>query len=130
MSLRILILDDEMAVTESMSELMMIRYESKISVDTVCNIAEFESIVVSQNYDVIIADFNLPDGVGYKSMVKMLDQCPWIATSLIIFISGIPYVDLDPCFKKAQELFDNAVVRNKPLHSHSLYEIIDKEMDK
>ncbi|PCJ17211.1 MAG: hypothetical protein COB02_14285 [Candidatus Cloacimonadota bacterium] len=130
MSFKILILDDEVALSESMSELLLLRYESKVSVDRAFNIADFEDFVKINRYDAIVADFNLPDGVGYKSMVKMLDICPWISDCLIIFISGIPYVDLDPDFKNAQGLFKNAFVRNKPLHSHLLYEMIDKEMER
>ncbi|MCO4781099.1 MAG: response regulator [Candidatus Cloacimonetes bacterium] len=130
MSLNILIMDDELAVSDSLSELILLRYGSKVSVDRVYRVAEFEEIVVKKTYDVIIADFNLPDGVGYQSMVKMLDECPWIAKCLVVFISGIPYVDLDPCFKSAQDLFENSMVRNKPIHSHVLYGIIDSEIEK
>ncbi len=123
MTKKVLILDDEKALALSIKALVSVRYT--VQVDLANTIDEARTLLLSNTYDALIIDNYLPDGTGYKLICDLDESCPWIADCLMLFLSGVYYVDMMPEFTKSLEKFPHVHVRNKPINAATLYEIMD-----
>ncbi len=82
---RILVVDDEEAVRELISEVMI---SEGFNVDTASNGKEALDLIKNHIYDVAVIDFNLPDmdGLTLHHQVKVMDK---ELADNSIFISGL-----------------------------------------
>jgi DNA-binding NtrC family response regulator len=120
---KVLILDDEQALALSIQALFEARYIAQI--DLAHTIKEARVLLLSNTYHALLVDNYLPDGTGYKLICDLDESCPWLMDSVMLFLSGVYYVDMMPEFVKSLEKFPHVHVRNKPVNAASLYEIMD-----
>ena len=128
MSKKVLVIDDEEVVARSLMQLFKLRYTAEV--DVANSVAEATIILKENQYEFLVVDYNLPDGTGYKMLCDLSDELPWLKDSVMVFISGISYVDMTPDFKASIEIFPRVYVRNKPINAMDLFELADQVLDK
>ena len=128
MSKKVLVIDDEEVVARSLMQLFKLRYTAEV--DVANSVAEATIILKENQYEFLVVDYNLPDGTGYKMLCDLSDELPWLKDSVMVFISGISYVDMTPDFKASIEIFPRVYVRNKPINAMDLFELADQVLVK
>tara|TARA_Y100000589_G_C27101103_1_gene608093 strand:+ start:753 stop:1136 length:384 start_codon:yes stop_codon:yes gene_type:complete len=119
----VLIIEDEEVVAHSLKQLIEMRYTAEVSTAESISIAR--KTLKKESFDLLIVDYNLPDGTGYGLLCELADELDWLTEATLIFISGVSYVDLTPEFRDSVKIFKNLHVRNKPISADELYQIAD-----
>tara|TARA_Y100001968_G_C19001558_1_gene546169 strand:- start:210 stop:593 length:384 start_codon:yes stop_codon:yes gene_type:complete len=119
----VLIIEDEEVVAHSLKQLIEMRYAAEVSTAESISIAR--KTLKKESFDLLIVDYNLPDGTGYGLLCELADELDWLTETTLIFISGVSYVDLTPEFRDSVKIFKNLHVRNKPISADELYQIAD-----
>ncbi len=119
----VLIIEDEEIVAHTLKQLITLRYDTKVTTAETVNIAR--QTLKDKSFDLLIVDYNLPDGTGYGLLCELANELDWLIETNLIFVSGVSYVDLTPEFRDAVRIFKNLHVRNKPMSADDLYQIAD-----
>ncbi len=119
----VLIIEDEEVVAHSLKQLIELRYTADVCTAESISIAR--KILKKESFDLLIVDYNLPDGTGYGLLCELASELDWLTEATLIFISGVSYVDLTPEFRDSVKIFKNLHVRNKPISADELYQIAD-----
>lgn len=122
MSATALIIEDEENIASSLKQLLTLRFAAQI--DMAKSILEAELALGSHQYDLVIFDNFLPDGIGLEMVSRMADKYDWIYNCKLIFLSGVLYVDKTQAFLDGIEKFNRLHVRNKPISAQVLYDLV------
>ena len=122
--MKVWIIEDEVVVAKTISQLLELRYDAEIVISA--TVDQCKEQVKHGPYDAMLVDYNLPDGTGYRFIADSLEEYPWLTEATHIFVSGVSYVDLTPDFKASTESLKKCFVRNKPVNASALYEILDE----
>ena len=123
----VLIIEDEAAVAKALQKLLSLRYKNNISIAD--SVKSAEAALKSQQFSLLIVDYNLPDGTGYGLLCELTKELSWLIDCPLMFISGVSYVDLTQEFRQSVRLFSNLHVRNKPILAEDLYQIADLSLE-
>ena len=121
---KVLIIDDEVEVCQSLGVLLDARF--KVNLDFAHDIKEGQEALSKGPFDLIICDYNLPHGNGARLLYDAVqdEDTAWLKETTIIFISGIRYIEMAPDLKLMDE-FDNCHLRNKPILSDDLFQLAE-----
>ena len=119
----ILIIEDEEIVAHTLKQLIKLRYDCKVKIAATINNAR--QTLKGESFDLLIVDYNLPDGTGYGLLCELAPELNWLTDATLIFVSGVSYVDLTSEFRDSVKIFKNLHVRNKPMSANDLYQIAD-----
>jgi len=119
----VLIIEDEEIVAHTLKQLIKLRYDTKVK--TAGTVADASQTLKNEAFDLLIVDYNLPDGTGYGLLCELARELNWLTEATLIFVSGVSYVDLTPEFRDSIKIFKNLHVRNKPMSADDLYQIAD-----
>lgn len=119
----VLIIEDEKVVALSLQKLLSLRYANDIYIAE--SVKSAREILLKSKFDMLIVDYNLPDGTGYGMLCELAKELEWLVSCQLLFISGVYYVDLTKEFRDSVRLFANLHVRNKPISADDLYQVAD-----
>ena len=119
----VLIIEDEEIVAHTLKQLLKIRYDTEVATAETVEIAR--QTLRNGPFDLLIVDYNLPDGTGYGLLCELASELQWLKETPLIFVSGVSYVDLTPEFRDSVKIFKNLHVRNKPMSADDLDQIAD-----
>ena len=124
---KVLVIDDEPHIRKSLAQLLHLRY--KVTVDTAQSLSEARNYLLEERYDMLLVDYNLTDGTGAALISSLSHELPWLLEAKIIFLSGIPYVELIPEMKQCFQDFKDIQLRNKPIKASALYQESDSLLE-
>ena len=118
MSARVLVVDDDPAVRASVEALLEVDFEVTLA----ANVAEAERQLASQEFDVVLTDYDMPGGTGLQLVNLVRGKYPGLAA---IVISGHA---VSPALKSAES--DQSVLRvlAKPYDPRRLVNLVYSAM--
>ena len=115
--MNILIVDDELDLRESISDLLKLEYDCEI--DLCANGSEAFEACTEKEYYIIILDYRMPNATGLDFYNKLMNTKNPNRNSQILFLSGfIEEVERLVQSKK------NISFKNKPIHPNELIQFV------
>jgi CheY-like chemotaxis protein len=124
--LRILILEDDNAIRAHLSAVVMDCLSVKSS--EAGTVKEACSLIEEEIFDLMLIDYQLPDGHGCEAVSHAIETKRIHEKSVVIFLSGISYVEMAPDIKAVLSKAPKAHVLNKPVRVEKLMELLKSEL--